>query len=439
MIHVMLNPPKKKVGGKKKGGSSKRRKHGPRVCMPKSELRHAKSLKRLKRKILRKLPRKKILCFPKASIRAATSLKKFKHKYAGVKYGFARKPFLRLVSGGSAVPSPTISTKAPRPIPAAKKPRLKVVKPAGAKGRKYTYMEMFGLTPWERSQRGIRPSHMRKAEKKGHVYVTPPAPPKPPKSVWPKGEIAANPMRARNYPLPVYSFNDAAQLDGLRNGLTAGYRPSAMKAALPLVGGLVANSLLSALANKLTSKQWTIPDRWKNPIGLAVGLGTAGVLSAITRLIAPKYAKPVFWGALAQVGWDGYQNYVAPSLKKTLGLDGLKNFEAGSDTFGLWCDECDRQPDITDHYPQPVVSAIPANIDAIVGSIMPPSAITVQSPPNVSAPTSEAAALTAMVNGHVVPVERIPSQAPGMSDFLTPNQVASATSLGDTGDMSSYL
>jgi hypothetical protein len=70
---------------------------------------------------------------------------------------------------------------------------------------------------------------------------------------------------------------------------------------------------------------------------------------------------------------------------------------------------------------------------------MPPSAITVQSPPNVSAPTSEAAALTAMVNGHVVPVERIPGQAPGMSDFLTPNQVASATSLGDTGDMSSYL
>ena len=135
MVHVMLNPPKKKVGGKKKAGASKKRKHGKKVCMPKSDLRHAKSLRRLKRKILRKLPRKKILCFPKAAIRAATSLKKFKHKYAGVKYGFAKKPFLRVVSG-SSVPKPTISAKPSRPVPAAKRPKLKLAKSsAGPKGK----------------------------------------------------------------------------------------------------------------------------------------------------------------------------------------------------------------------------------------------------------------------------------------------------------------
>lgn len=434
MVHVMLNPPKKARKGKKKQPRTGKKhvRRSQRVCMPKSELRRAKSLRRLKRKVLRRLPKRKLVCFSKASLGHYDSLKKFKHRYVGTKYGFAKHPYLR---GGSTVPSPSFATP--------KAAQIKSVRPRSV-GKSYLMSSTFpttilGMGTPVRTYKGarkvkksapVRPHKGARKSKKGGKETG--------KNVSKKMDyismlpVGSNPRGfARNYPLPTYAFNDAVALDGLRDGLTAGYRPSALKEALPVVGGLVANSVLSALTNKLVGKYVTLGDKWKNPVGLAVGLGTAGILSVVTRMLAPRYAKHVFLGALTQVAWDGYQNYVAPTVKKTLGLNGIIGDE---DTFGLWCDECDRDGQPFDEaLLSPSVRSMPAQIDNILGTVMPPAAMTMQAPPNVSAD-----ALTAKVNGKVVPVERVPAQ-PAMGDFLTPNQVASATSLGNTGDLSSYL
>jgi len=425
MVHVMLNPPKKARKGRKKKLSHKgKKRRDGKVCMPKSDLRHAKSLRRLKRKVLRRLPKRKIVCISRGAIRASKSLKRLKHKYVGTKYGFAAHPRFG-VAAASGVPSwmKPAHVKKARRTRGGKAYRLSTAFPSsiagmsamtgahrkgrkGKKGGKKTsYLKYMSMLPLERKMAGVTLK-----------------------------DVANNPKHHRNFPLPTYALNDAIQLDGLRDGLTAGYRPSALKAALPVVGGLVANSVLSALVNKLVSKQFAIGDKWKNPVGLAVGLGTAGLLSVVTKMIAPRYAKHVFLGGLTQVAWDGYQNYVAPSLKKKLGLNGL-GCGAGSETFGLWCDECDRTPSMDEALlSRSQVQGMPARIESIIGTVMPPAAMTMQSPPNVSAPD----ALSAKINGQTVPVERLPS-APAMGDFLTPNQVASATSLGNTGDMSSYL
>ena len=146
-MEIMLNPPRKRkhkaTKGKKK--SSRRRKHksASRFCMPKRALRRAKSLKGLKRYVFHP---GKVVCMPKSAISHSRSLKKLKHRYAGVKYGFARR---KKSAGGGMVQGPLPFGPAPR----ARAPRA--VRTPKSKGAKYTYMDILNLSPLEREMKGI--------------------------------------------------------------------------------------------------------------------------------------------------------------------------------------------------------------------------------------------------------------------------------------------
>jgi len=516
MLHVMLNPPKRKGKKKKKGAKAKGRKKAAsrkkkgatkkrkgaskkkkpkngrrtkRVCMPRVDLRYAKSLRKIKRKVLKKLPKKKTICIPTRTIASAKNLKTLKRKLLGVKYGFAKRPYVRPGTGSSVVPGPTITPRKKKPAAKAAAPRKTKARKARKGGKKLpgykrvdfpgpgSYYGMYTGAPSGRRTAGKKkrsaPSAKRRKKVTYEEYIGMLPLERKMAGIRKKDIVAANPReRGRNFPLPMYALNQSAvPLNDLRNGLTAGYRPRAMKAAIPLLGGLVGNGILSRLTGAMVNKQFTISDKWKNPVGLAVGLGTAGVIGAVTRMAYPQYAGKVFLGAMTQVAWDAYQHYVAPAVNKALNLEGW----GGDDlSFGLWCPECEPAFDLTDYYPRPSVGRIPATVDRVVGTVMPQEAVTTQAPPNVSAPVP-----TAKVNGKTVEVERIPGgkpsspppgekkgegindfliqpqvagavpspmggfldpyQKPGMGDFLTPNQVANATALGDVGDMSSYL
>lgn len=428
-MEIMLNPPKKskkkrKVAKKKSARKSKKQ---HKRCIPKSVLRKARSLKWVKRRMLSKPKSLKKVCIPTKTLEKAKSLKKLKSRFAGVKYGFARRK--KAAKGGMVQgllpfgPAP----KAPRKAPARKKA------PAGVR---YDYMDIINLSPLEREMRGITAKHLRTADKRGHVMVKPPkgesaAPAS--SGFWPEGEIAANPHRRKyrfNYTVPVYAFNDTLSAAGLTNGITAGYRPRVIMQIVPVVGGLVANSILSGTLSKMVADRLKLNDTVKGPAGLAVGLLSAGALSVATKMIAPRYAQSVFLGGMAQVLWDGYQTYLQPLVKKYTGLGCCGNGEEPDLTFGLWCPECaDGLNDFLS--PSQIEMARPV-ISQAVSSVMPAMDVAMQSPPQPSAP------LTATVNGKEVVVEKVDDQSAGTSgfgDFLTPNQVSQASPLGDFGSL----
>ncbi len=431
-MEIMLNPPKKRkhkaTKGKRKATHKRKRKSILRgkFCMPKRALRRAKSLKRLKRYVFRP---GKVVCMPRSAIAHSKSLKKLKRRYAGVKYGFARR---KKSASGSMVQGILPFGPAPR--------RAKAYRAPKSKGVKYSYMDIVNLSPLERQMRGITSKHLRTADKRGHVMV------KAPKSesssastgMWPSGEIAANPYRRKyhfNYTVPVYAFNNAElSMSGLRDGITAGYRPSVLMQVVPVVGGLVANGIVSGMLTKLAADKLKLSDTTRGPASLAIGLATAGALSMATKMVAPRYAQSVFLGGLAQTLWDGYQTYLQPLVKKYTGLGKCKGMgcdESEPDlTFGLYCPECaDGLKDMLNDFltPGQVQFAQPVISEAVAGSMSPMDAA-MQSPPQPSGQ------LTATVNGKEVVVEKVinqPTGTSGFGDFLTPNQVAQATTLGD--------
>ncbi|MFH1498324.1 MAG: hypothetical protein ABII82_10910 [Verrucomicrobiota bacterium] len=433
-MEIMLNPARRrkkrkspKVGRKK---ASRRKHRAPKKrCLPKADLRRAKSLKRLKRRLLFKHKRAKQVCIPVKTLTRAKSLKTLKSRYAGVKYGFARRR--KAARGGTAggllpglLPTPRARR---RPVP----------------GVKYSYMDIVNLSPLEREMRGITEKHLRTADKRGHVMVKPPKEKeeaasypewKPTESVYGvTGSIAANPRRRNyrfNYTVPVYAFNDTLSMGGLRDGLTAGYRPRVLMQVVPVVGGLVANGIVSGMLSKVVAERLNLDPTAKGPAGLALGLLSAGALSVATRMVAPRHAQAVFLGGLAQVMWDGYQTYLQPLVKKWTGLGCCEIGEQPDLTFGLWCPEC---ADSLNDFLSPVLGrGVYPPVSRAVASVLPPADMAMQAPPMPSAP------VTATVNGKEVIVEKVidqPSGTSGFGDFLTPNQVAQATPLGDFGTL----
>ncbi len=424
MIEVSLNPPRKsrkKSKPRSKKKKSGRRKKASRVCIPKRALRKAKRLKTLKRKAK---PRKKdLICMPKSTLTKARSLKKLKRKHLGTKYGYAKTPRKRgFLEDLLSAPKPK-----PKPKPRAK-PRKAKKRKAKAKGKRFSYLQVLSMTPYERRQAGITAAKEREAGRKQFVYATPKAKPKPKASRWPKGDIAANPRKHRfNYVVPTYAFNDAATLDGFRDSLTAGFRPGILAQAVPVAGGLLGNSIIAGMATKAISKRWAIDPKWKGPMGLAIGLGSAGVLALGTNMLKPRYAKHVLLGGVAQVVMDAYQTYVKPNVESALNIPGM----LGSPdlTFGLHCPECNPLGNMGDSLtPEQVETAKPVVADA-VGMVMPNAAIAAQVPSNPSAPA------TASVNGQEVEVERIQGGVGDFGDYLTPNQVTQASPLGDISEL----
>jgi hypothetical protein len=423
MIEVALNPPrnrKTKSRTRRKKRKSSRRRKAARVCIPKRELRKVKRLSLLKRRA--KPRRKDLICIPKSTLAKSKSLKKLKTKHLGVKYGFAKRAGQRKLGFLERLLGP--SKPAPKP---KKRKKAKARPKAKPKSRRYSYHEVLSLTPYERRAAGITTSKVKQAGRKGSVSASPKAP-KAKRSWWPKGNIAANPARRHrfNYVVPTYAFNDgneAAALDGIRSGLTAGYRPGLLMQAAPVAGGLIANSLISGMATKAISERFNLTPKWKGPVGIAIGLASAGLLGVGTSMVQPKYAKHVLLGGMAQVMMDAYQTYIRPTVEGALNIPGM----LGSPdlTFGLYCPECNVLGDFLT--PTQVEMSKPVISDT-VGMVMPQSAIVGQVPPNPSAP------VTAKVNGQEVNVERIPVGSEGVGDFgdfLTPNQVAEASPLGD--------
>lgn len=437
MMEITLNVPrkpkkKKKISKRKSAYKAKRkstykakRRSAHKRCIPKGVLRKARSLKWVKRRMLEKPKRLKQVCIPTGALSKAKSLKKLKSRYAGVKYGFARR---KKAAKGRMVQGLLPFGPPPRKAPSRKKT------PTGVR---YEYMDIIGLSPLEREMRGITEKHIRIADKRGHAMVKPPrgksaAPAS--SGYWPKGEIAANnPYRRKyrfNYTVPVYAFNDTLSAEGLTNGITAGYRPSVIKQVIPVVAGLAANSILSGTLSRMVAKRLNLSDTVRGPAGLAIGLLSAGALSMATKMITPRYTQAVFLGGMAQVLWDGYQTYLQPLIKKYTNLGCCGNGEEPDLTFGLWCPECaDGLNDFLS--PSQIETARPV-ISQAVSSVMPAMDVAMQSPPQPSAP------LTATVNGKEVVVEKVDDQPPGTSgfgDFLTPNQVAQASPLGDFGSL----
>jgi len=424
-MEVMLNPPRKKrktpKAGKKKATHRKKRKSAGRYCMPRRALRKAKSLKSLKRQVFK--PGKRV-CFPKSMLAHSKSLKKIKHRYAGVKYGFARR---KKSASGAMVQGTLPFGPAPR---ASKAPRAKA-----RKGVKYAYMEIFNMSPLDRQVLGITEKHLRIADKRGHVVVKSPKASAVASGSWPEGhlgEAANNPYRRKyrfNYTVPVYAFNNELSVAGLRDGITAGYRPQVLMQVVPVVGGLVANSLLASTLSNLVATRLGLSDTTKGPVKLGVGLLSAGLLSMATKMVAPRHAQAVFLGGMAQVLWDGYQTYLQPLVKKYTGLGCCANGDEPDLTFGLYCPECAEglNETLNDFLtPRQVQMAQPVISEAVSAMISAQNAGE-QAPP-----------LTAVVNGKEVLVEKVINQSSGASgfgDFLTPNQVAQATTLGDFGSL----
>lgn len=416
MLEVMLNPPKK---GKKKGHGTKAKGKGKaarrkvKVCVPVRALRSAKTLKRLRRDVLH--PGKRV-CFTKASLARAKSLKKFKRRYAGVKYGFARMKGKKAGMKGGALPLLEASGVS------LKRGKTKSRKAAAPKVVRYEYMEIFNMTPLERSIAGVTEKHLETARKRGYAMVKPP---EGKKSAAPvpglqSREIAANPRRYRyNYTVPAYAFNDAASfasMDGLRQGITAGYRPAALMQAVPIVGGLIGNSIVAGSLSKMLAEKMKLSDAVKGPVSIGVGLATAGALSMVTKMVAPSYSRQVLLGGLSQVLWDAYKTYLQPLMQKHLGVGCCPDL-----TFGLWCPEC--ADGLNDFLTPGQIKDARSVIDQSAAQVIPPSEVAMQAAP-----------LTAKVNGQEVQVERVvPGGTSGFGDFLTPNQVAQASPLGGFG------
>ena len=220
---------------------------------------------------------------------------------------------------------------------------------------------------------------------------------------------------------------------GLRDGITAGYRPQVLMQVVPVVGGLVANGIASGMLTKIVSDRLKLSDTTKGPASLAIGLLTAGALSVATKMVSPRHAQAVFLGGLAQVMWDGYKTYLQPLVKKYTGLGKCKGMGCDDQpdlSFGLYCPECaDGLADTLNDFltPGQIQFARPVIADA-VGAAIPAQDAAMQAPPE------PAGQLTATVNGKEVVVEKVlnqPAGTSGFGDFLTPNQVAQATALGD--------
>lgn len=131
-----------------------------------------------------------------------------------------------------------------------------------------------------------------------------------------------NPMRAhrrRRGSRRRHGRNPSLSLSHPTSAITAGFKPSVLMDAGVLVGGALGNSFVSGAASRY------LPSMFQMGVGnYALGLATAGLLSAGVNMIAPRYASRVFQGAVLEVVMRAANQYIIPTAVST--VKGLEDY-----------------------------------------------------------------------------------------------------------------
>ena len=116
--------------------------------------------------------------------------------------------------------------------------------------------------------------------------------------------------------VPAYAMNPGRA--GAIGTITAGFKPQVLKKAVPVVGGALGNALLAGYVSDY------LPGMFQEGIGnLAVGLGTAGILGALSGYVLSKdKAQGIFLGGVIEVVTRGVRDYVLP----VVGMSGLGDY-----------------------------------------------------------------------------------------------------------------
>lgn len=95
----------------------------------------------------------------------------------------------------------------------------------------------------------------------------------------------------------------------------AGYKPSALKQYAPVALG----SFTAIYASQLLADR--LPTGWQTGYKrIVVNLVSAGILGALTAMVAKKYAKAVFTGGMLYAIVAGLTPYVGPQVDKAVNL-----------------------------------------------------------------------------------------------------------------------
>ena len=129
---------------------------------------------------------------------------------------------------------------------------------------------------------------------------------------------ARNGRHRRHHRNPGASIMSAGS--GILKSATSAFNVGTLEKAGVVVGGLVANEYASHYLAKLGNKVFpSIPldSGWQS---LLVGLVSAGLLGYGTKMVYPRYAAPVFFGAVIQVVKQGVHEYIQPHLPTLSGM-----------------------------------------------------------------------------------------------------------------------
>jgi hypothetical protein len=362
----------------------------------------------------------------RAKLARAKSLRKLKADLAGVKYGFAKRKYA-LARKAEKEAAKERQKAAAMGFMGAAKLAEKQMKAEARKAKKAMQAEAKRKREAERKAKAeARKAAKRSkaAKKAARTRKTPgykrksmmtPAP------RFGRGMVSAkNPGKRRfrfNYSVPVYAFNQyASTMAGVQDGITAGFRPKALGRAVPVVGGLIGNSILAGTLTRIASDRFTLSDKMQEPVRIGIGLASAGALAMGTRMVAPQHAGGVFIGGLSQVLWGLYNRHVRPMLVEKFGMGCCPDL-----SFGQLCAACDNggMGGMQDFLTPGQVQDARTVVSELAAPAVPAPAVATAAPP-----------LTAKVNGKDVPVEKVGEGVGNFGDFLTPNQVGQASPIG---------
>jgi hypothetical protein len=126
---------------------------------------------------------------------------------------------------------------------------------------------------------------------------------------------ASNPHRRYRRGRRGRRFNPIGAAGSLVGSLTSGFNVGTLKTAGVLVGGGLANAMLSKQIISLVPV-----DFLKTGMGsYATRLASAGLLSGLVRMVAPQYSGPVLTGAVMQVALKAISEYF-PSMSFLSGM-----------------------------------------------------------------------------------------------------------------------
>ena len=102
-------------------------------------------------------------------------------------------------------------------------------------------------------------------------------------------------------------------IGGVVTSVRSGFSPKTLIHYAPVAGGAFLNVYVSGLIADRLPAGWQTG--WKR---IGVNVASAGLLSALVAMVAKKYAKPVFVGAMLQATVAALTPYVGPQVDKVV-------------------------------------------------------------------------------------------------------------------------